>query len=88
MQPQSISVANTSLNPRNESFKVVSGILNVQQGRSRVHVRIGHNHHNVGVLRKGINKGGKSRVAHFHALELGLGLATGELELLDNVRDL
>ena len=59
-----------TLDSRNKSFKVRSCILNIQKSGCRLDMRIRYNHHNVRVCRKGIDKGCKSRVATFHALEL------------------
>jgi hypothetical protein len=59
-----------NLNSRNEPLKVRSRILNIQQSRSRLHMRIRDNHHNVRVGRKGVNKGCKSRIANLHTLKL------------------
>lgn len=49
----------TVLNPRNESFKMIACILNIQKGCRRRHMRVRDNHHNVGIGRKGVNEGGK-----------------------------
>ena len=46
---------------------------------------IGNDDHDVCVCCKGVDEGCKSRVSDLHSLELGLGLSTGQLELLNNI---
>lgn len=44
-----------------------------------------HHYHDVRVVSEGVDIRGEMRVAHFHALELGVGLEAGDLKLFDDV---
>ena len=76
-QNSNINSCGSYLDSWNKSFKVVAGILNIQKRGCGVNMGVGHNHHNVGIGREGINEGRKSRVADFHSLELRLRFTTG-----------
>ena len=67
---------------------MIAGILNVEQRCCGVYMRIGNNHHNVGIGCEGVYESREAGVTNFHALKLGLCLATRKLELLDYVGDL
>lgn len=69
-------------------LKMPPGVSDVDESGSRRYRRVRHDHHDVGVRCKHINKGCKVRVAHFHALERCCQLTAAELELLDDVTDL
>mmetsp|Transcript_16990 Transcript_16990/g.34203 ORF Transcript_16990/g.34203 Transcript_16990/m.34203 type:complete len:217 (-) Transcript_16990:729-1379(-) len=64
------------------------GVVNVHFRGLGLHFGIRDNYHDVRIGGKGIDNGTKARVAHFHPLELGLRLATTELELFDNIANL
>lgn len=64
---------------------MITCILNVEQGSCRVYRRIRDNYHNVRIGRKAVNERPETRIAHFHALKLRLGLAATQFELFHNV---
>jgi len=59
--------------------------LNVPECRRMMDRRVGHNHHDISIRRKGINKGLETRITNFHALKLRLRLAATQFELFDNI---
>ena len=64
---------------------MVASVLNVQERGGRVHGWIGDNHHDIRVGRKGVNKGTKPGIAHFHSLELALGFSDRQFKLFDDI---
>lgn len=53
-----------------ESFEVLSCILDIERGCCGMDTRLRNDHHDVRVGCEGIDEGTESRVAHFHPLEL------------------
>jgi len=59
---------------RHKGFKRRPSRFHVNLCGGRVNARVGEDDHDVGVAGKEVDVGGEGGVAHFHALELGLGL--------------
>lgn len=64
---------------------MLSSRIYIHLNYSGRHLGSSSNNHDICVTGKNINEGSEIRVAHFHTLELGRGLGTTQLELLDDI---
>jgi len=71
-----------------EFLEMMLGIVDVHFGGLGLNLWIRDNYHDVGIGCEGIDHSTKTGVTHFHPLELGLCLATTQLELFHNVANL